>query len=74
MSLMQPPLYVFLGQFQHRCGLRGAHFFHVSQHHAAGNGKIIEALKASGKKDHLRIDVSGEVKGDTLEVTPVKLL
>jgi hypothetical protein len=26
------------------------------------------------KKDHLRVDVSGEVKGDTLEVTSVKLL
>jgi len=36
---------------------------------AAGDGKITEALKASDKKDHLRVDVSGEVKGDTLEVT-----
>jgi hypothetical protein len=41
---------------------------------AAGNSKISEALKASDKKDHLRVDVSGEVKGDTLEVTSVKLL
>ena len=30
---MQPHLYVLLSQFQRRCGLRGAHFFHVSQHH-----------------------------------------
>jgi hypothetical protein len=41
---------------------------------AAGNSKITEALKASAKKDHLRVDVSGEVKGDTLEVTSIKLL
>jgi hypothetical protein len=33
-----------------------------------------QPLKASDKKDHLRVDVSGEVKGDTLEVTSVKLL
>ena len=41
---------------------------------AAGNSKITEALKASDKKDHLRVDVSGQVKGDTLEVASVKLL
>jgi hypothetical protein len=35
---------------------------------------LIEALKASDKKDHLCVDVSGEVKGDTLEVASVKLL
>jgi hypothetical protein len=40
---------------------------------AAGNSKITEALKASDRKDHLRVEVSGEVKGDTLEVTSVKL-
>lgn len=41
---------------------------------AAGNTKITEALKASDKKDHLRVDVSGDVKGDTLQVTSIKLL
>jgi len=41
---------------------------------AAGNTKIAEALKASDKKDHLRVDVTGEVKGDTLEVSSIKLL
>ncbi|MGB2590947.1 MAG: hypothetical protein WBG02_10430 [Candidatus Acidiferrum sp.] len=40
----------------------------------AGNKEITEALKASDKKDHLRVDVSGEVEGDTLKVTSVKLL
>jgi hypothetical protein len=41
---------------------------------AAGNAKITEALKASDKKDHLRVDVTGDVKGDTLEVSSIKLL
>lgn len=41
---------------------------------AAGNKEITEALKASDKKDHLRVDVSGQVEGDTLKVTSVKLL
>lgn len=40
---------------------------------AAGNAKITEALKASDKKDHLRVDVSGDVKGDTLQVTSIQL-
>jgi len=41
---------------------------------AQGNTKITEALKASDKKDHLRVDVSGDVQGDTLKVTSIKLL
>ena len=41
---------------------------------ADGNAKIIEALKASDKTDHLRVNVTGEVKGDTIKVTSVKLL
>ncbi len=41
---------------------------------AAGNAKIVEALKASDKKDHLRVDVKGDVQGDTLKVTSIKLL
>ena len=41
---------------------------------AEGNTKIEEALKASDKKDHLRVDVSGNVQGDTLKVTSIKLL
>jgi len=41
---------------------------------ADGNTKIVEALKASDKKDHLRVDVSGDVQGDTLKVTSIKLL
>jgi len=41
---------------------------------AEGNKKILEALKASEKKDHLRVDVSGDVQGDLLKVTQIKLL
>ena len=41
---------------------------------AEGNAKITEALKASDKKDHLRVDVSGEVEGNSLKVTSIKLL
>jgi hypothetical protein len=41
---------------------------------AAGNAKIVEALKASDQKDHLRVNVDGEVHGDTLKVTSIKLL
>ncbi len=36
--------------------------------------QIVEALKASDVKDHLRVDVSGDVQGDTLKVTSIKLL
>jgi len=39
-----------------------------------GNTQILAALKASSKKDHLRVDVDGEVQGDTLKVTSVRLL
>ena len=41
---------------------------------AAGNAKITEELKASDKKDHLRVNVDGDVQGDTIKVTSVKLL
>jgi len=41
---------------------------------ADGNAKILEQLKGSDKTDHLRVNVSGDVDGDTLKVTSVKLL
>lgn len=41
---------------------------------AAGNEKIKAALKSSEKKDHLRVDVTGDVEGDTLKVSSIKLL
>jgi len=41
---------------------------------ADGNAKMLEALKSSDKTDHLRVNVSGDVEGDTIKVTSVKLL
>jgi Tfp pilus assembly ATPase PilU len=41
---------------------------------AAGNAQIAEALKASSEKNHLRVDVKGNVEGDTLKVSSIKLL
>jgi hypothetical protein len=41
---------------------------------AAGNQKILEALKASSKKDHLRVDVTGDVGDGSLKVISIKLL
>jgi hypothetical protein len=41
---------------------------------AEGNAKIVEALKASDKKDHLRVNVTGDLQGDTLKVTSIQLL
>lgn len=41
---------------------------------AEGNAKILEQLKSSDKKDHLRVNVNGDVDGDTLKVESVKLL
>ena len=47
---------------------------HFLKFDADGNAKIAEALKASDKKDHLRVDVTGDVQGDTLKITSIKLL
>lgn len=41
---------------------------------AAGSDKALAALKASTKKDHLRADVTGEVKGDVVMVSTLELL
>lgn len=41
---------------------------------AAGNQQILSQLKSSQEADHLRVNVSGTVKGDTLQVTSVHLL
>ncbi|MCC6343249.1 MAG: hypothetical protein IT166_13675 [Bryobacterales bacterium] len=39
----------------------------------AGNEKVLGELKASSKKDHIRATVTGEMKGNTLDVKTVKL-
>ncbi|HKW57881.1 MAG TPA: hypothetical protein VJN42_11040 [Candidatus Acidoferrum sp.] len=41
---------------------------------AEGNEKAKEALKASSKQDHLRVDVEGDLEGNTLKVSSLKLL
>jgi len=41
---------------------------------AEGNQKILSQIKSTKKQDHLRVDVSGDVQGDTLKVRSIKLL
>ena len=38
-----------------------------------GNDEILSEPKASDRKDHLRVDVAGDVEGDMLKVTSVAL-
>jgi hypothetical protein len=40
---------------------------------AAGNTQAAAALKASSKKDNLKVKVTGELSGDTIAVTSLKL-
>ncbi len=39
----------------------------------AGNRKALAAIKASGKLDDLEVEVTGEVKGDSIKVATLKL-
>ena len=39
----------------------------------AGNQQILSQLRSSDKTDHLRVNVSGDVQGDTLKVQSVTL-
>ena len=39
----------------------------------AGNGQASAALKASQKKDNLKVKVSGQIDGDTIRVASLKL-
>jgi hypothetical protein len=41
---------------------------------ADGNAKVLAELKSSDKADHLRVNVTGDVQGDTIKVKSVKLL
>lgn len=41
---------------------------------SAGNQKILTQLKSSSETDHLRVNVTGTVKGDTIAVSSVTLL
>ena len=40
----------------------------------AGTEKVLAALKASEKKDHLRVTVTGDRSGETLTVKTIELL
>ena len=40
----------------------------------AGNKKAVAALKGTKKKDDLKVQVTGDVQGDTIKVTNVKLM
>ena len=39
----------------------------------SGNEKALAALKATDKKDHIRVDVSGERTGDMVKVTALTI-
>jgi len=39
----------------------------------AGNQKALAALKASKKADNLKVQVTGDVQGDTMKVASLKL-
>ncbi len=39
----------------------------------AGNKKTLTALKSTKKKDHVRVNVTGEKKGDTIQVSSVTI-
>jgi hypothetical protein len=40
---------------------------------SAGNEKALEALKATKKKDHIRVDVTGELAGDSIHVATLSI-
>ena len=40
----------------------------------AGSRKALAALKASKKEDDLKVEVTGEVQGDTIKVATLKLI
>jgi hypothetical protein len=40
----------------------------------AGSRKALAALKASKKEDDLKVEVTGEIQGDTIKVVSLKLI
>lgn len=40
----------------------------------AGNHKALEAIRASKKLDNLEVEVTGDIKGDSIKVETLKLL
>jgi hypothetical protein len=47
---------------------------HFLKFDANGNQEVLKELKASHETDHLRVNVKGDVQGDTLKVSSVKLM
>jgi hypothetical protein len=41
---------------------------------SAGNEKAVAALEKTDKKDNLKVEVSGEIDGDTIKVESLRLL
>ena len=41
---------------------------------ASGDNKALEAIKASKKKDNFKVRVTGDVSGDSIKVTDLKLM
>ena len=41
---------------------------------AAGSRKALAALKASKKEDDLKVEVTGDIQGDTIKVASLKLI
>lgn len=41
---------------------------------AAGNAKALAALKATKREDYLKVEVTGEVKGDSMKVASIKFI
>jgi hypothetical protein len=39
----------------------------------SGNAKVLTALKATKKADHLRVSVTGERQGETIKVSSVRI-
>ncbi len=40
---------------------------------SSGNQKLLDALKATDKTDHLRVNVKGDVAGDTIKVQSLSM-
>ena len=40
---------------------------------SAGNEKALAALKATKKKDHIRVDVTGDMEGDSIKVATLSI-
>lgn len=46
---------------------------HFLKFDATGNTEAIKLLRSTSKKDHLRVDVTGEIEGETIHVKALKM-